>query len=206
VFVATPPSAPKVQIQPVVSLGGADLYLADSDGTNVLRLTSARDATEANGMGVWSRDGRQIAFASNRDGNWEVWVMEADGANQRQLTHTDGEDTVNLPVGWAPDGRTVAFGSSRDAEGQNPWIFTDVYTIEVDGTGETRRTFSLNDGGFARAMAWDEEGIQGMWSPDGSMETLGTFRLVGEDFGFEETADPAGHGASCAPGTIEEVR
>ena len=36
---------------------------------------------------VWSPDGKRIAFTSNRDGNYEIYVMDADGGNQRNLTH-----------------------------------------------------------------------------------------------------------------------
>ena len=34
----------------------------------------------------------QIAFASNRDGNWEIYVMDADGKNQQRLTRNHHSD------------------------------------------------------------------------------------------------------------------
>ena len=34
----------------------------------------------------WFRDGKRIAFQSNRTGRMEVWVMNADGSGQRQIT------------------------------------------------------------------------------------------------------------------------
>jgi tricorn protease-like protein len=185
-------------MQPVVKLGGADIYVADVDGSNVRRLTTVRDTTEGNGLGPWSHDGTRIAFGSDRDGNWELWLMNADGTGQRQLTHTEGE-TVNSPSAWSPDDRMIAFGSSGDGKGDNPWIFLDVYTLEVESGEVRRRTHLLDEGGFARASAWDTAGVRGTWSPDGSMESLGTFRLAGDDFAFEETAEPAGHGARCTP-------
>jgi Tol biopolymer transport system component len=196
-FLATPISAPRIGIQPVVTLSGADLYAATADGSDIRRLTNTRDTVEGNGLTVWSHDGTQIAFASDRDGNWEVWLMNADGTDQRQLTYTEGTETVNIPVAWSPDDRIIAFGSSRDGKGGNPWIYSDVYTVDVRSGEVQRRTRMLEEGGFARAMGWDSAGIRGSWSPDGSLERIGTFRLVGEGFAMEPLDEPAGHGATC---------
>jgi hypothetical protein len=44
-------------------------------------------------------DGRSIVFASNRDGNSELYVMNADGSRQRRLTRDPAED--DFPV-WSP--------------------------------------------------------------------------------------------------------
>lgn len=37
---------------------------------------------------VWSPDGGQILFVSNRDGNDELYIMESDGSNVRRITHS----------------------------------------------------------------------------------------------------------------------
>jgi len=198
-FLATRPGAPRLGMQPVVKAGGADIYVADINGSNVRPLTTVRDTTVGHLLGPWSHDGTRIAYSSNRDGNWEVWLMNADGSDQRQLTHTNGEAIVNVPSAWSPDDRMIVFGSSRDGKGENPWIFRDVYTVEVESSEVQRRTHMLEQGGFAGASRWDSAGVHGTWSPDGSLDSLASFRLVGEDFVFEETAEPAGHGARCTP-------
>ncbi len=49
-----------------------------------------------------------MAFASNRDGNWEIYTMNGDGTDVRRLTARDEDDRVPA---WAPDGKTLAAGS-----------------------------------------------------------------------------------------------
>ena len=48
---------------------------------------------------VASSRGRRIAFVSDRDRDWEIFVMDADGYNQTQLTDNDDWD---LSPAWGP--------------------------------------------------------------------------------------------------------
>ncbi|MFA6107832.1 MAG: leucine-rich repeat domain-containing protein [Candidatus Latescibacterota bacterium] len=78
---------------------------------------------------VWSPDGQQIAFVSNRDGNQELYIVNADGSGLMRLTHDDGYDTASA---WSPDGRWLAFNTNRETR----W---DVFV--VDNKGKT--TYNL---------------------------------------------------------------
>ncbi|MBU0492365.1 MAG: VCBS repeat-containing protein [Chloroflexi bacterium] len=75
----------------------------------------------------WSPDGTQIAFSSNRDGQFEIYVMDADGTNQRRLTDSDLDDY--FPA-WSPDGKQIAFFSVK-----RPGQRQDVCVVNADGTG-----------------------------------------------------------------------
>ena len=90
----------------------------DADGSNVRRLTSHRAMDY---WPVWSPDGKRLAFTSNRDGNYEIYVMNADGTGLRNLTRHRGQDNYAT---WSPDGKRLAFISNRDGG-------HDVYVMEV---------------------------------------------------------------------------
>lgn len=49
-----------------------DLYLVNSDGSNVRRLT---DNPANDGLPAWSPDGKWLAFASDRGGQWGIWLL-----------------------------------------------------------------------------------------------------------------------------------
>jgi TolB protein len=51
------------------------------DGSGLSQVTG--DAA-ANFYPSWSPDGRRVAFSSNRDGDWDIFVMDIDGSNVRQ--------------------------------------------------------------------------------------------------------------------------
>lgn len=54
----------------------------------------------------WSPSGAQLAFASNRSGQFEIWVVDADGRNPRMVTA--GSGTKTAPA-WSPDGKAIMF-------------------------------------------------------------------------------------------------
>jgi Tol biopolymer transport system component len=93
------------------------------------------------------KDVSPIAFASKRDGNWEIYVMDAAGTSRR-LTRREGEDRFPL---WSPDRTRIAFGSTtgRTADGWDLWV------MEVDG-GNARK---LHSGIVAKSQrGWSRDG------------------------------------------------
>jgi hypothetical protein len=71
--------------------GSGDIYTlpADAVPTTVPTRLTATSFPEADP--VWSPDSRRIAFASNRDGTWRIYVMDADGTDVSQLPKGTGD-------------------------------------------------------------------------------------------------------------------
>ncbi|MGD8793740.1 MAG: hypothetical protein PVF47_14390, partial [Anaerolineae bacterium] len=110
--------------------GRCGLIVANADGSNPIQITThANDAAPR-----WSPNGGQIAFHSDRDGNWEIYVINADGTWLRRITLNPTTDI--MPV-WSPDGLRIAFRSDRQG-GRAVWLTSGI------GGGATK----LIDAGF----------------------------------------------------------
>jgi len=93
----------------------------------------------------WSPDGARIVFASNRDGNYELYIMRADGSTIERLTDTPGDEASPH---WSPDGERVVYSAQ---EGSSSHLFI----VSASGGGATQIT-----GG-------DGLDLWPAWSPDG---------------------------------------
>ncbi len=84
-----------------------DLYRVPSQGGEAVPLTihKAHDF-----MPVWSPDGKQVAFASERYGNFDLFLVAAEGGDVRRLT---GHSAQEYPYAFSQDGRYVYFGAAR---------------------------------------------------------------------------------------------
>ncbi|MGD8623761.1 MAG: hypothetical protein PVF47_14015 [Anaerolineae bacterium] len=60
---------------------------------------------------MWSSDGKQMTFNSQRDGNYEVYIMNADGSNARNISQSPNS-TEGL-ADWSPDDRRLVVYSDR---------------------------------------------------------------------------------------------
>jgi Tol biopolymer transport system component len=106
-----------------------DMFVADREGKILHQLTKEKGY---DAEGAYSKDGKLIAFCSDRDGDADIYVMNADGSKVKQLTDAPGYDGGPF---ISPDGKWVIFRSDRKKAEH-----LQLYVIGVDGKHETALT------------------------------------------------------------------
>jgi Tol biopolymer transport system component/DNA-binding winged helix-turn-helix (wHTH) protein len=91
---------------------------------------------------AWSPDGRSVAYAADRAGNFDIWVQPVDSAAAVRVTSSDAQD---WQPAWSPDGRNLVFRSERAGGG--------LFVVPAGGGTERR----ISDFGYYP-----------QWSSDGS--------------------------------------
>ena len=85
------------------------IWVVSQNGAENTRIVTDPSA----GFPAWSPDGTRIAFMSNRDGNWDIYLVGADGQGLRRLTRSKSSE--GAPT-WSPDGKAVAYMSDQDGQ------------------------------------------------------------------------------------------
>ncbi len=123
-----------------------------------------------------SPDGKKIAFTSNRDGDFDLYVMRAnepEGPTNVPVKLTrDGSnpDSIGLSDGapyWSPDGKRIAFQSTRMGDAD---FNTDVWVMEARPEGSTNVPVRLT----SKALSAYEG--RPAWSPDGKKIAFQSYR------------------------------
>jgi TolB protein len=123
--------------------GDTEIFLVDPDLGDARNLTRSPRSRER--YPSWSPDGMQIAFNSDRDGTFNLYVVGADGANLRQLTHEKRGVEAGMQS-WTADGKWIYFG--------------------LFGKGEPRMCRIAPDGSGFQEVG---KGIDPAVSPDGKL-------------------------------------
>jgi Tol biopolymer transport system component len=152
-------------------LAGAIALIALAVAINfvISRLQSTSSATNATETASTLPESRLLAFASDQNGNFDIYTVHADGSGLTNLTNHPGNDSNPI---WSPDGKYIAFESDRDG-------FRQIYLINADGSNLARITNEEADHG----LPLNYDGKYNPWSPDGSKLVF-----VQEDPGGETAA------------------
>ncbi|MFB3829613.1 MAG: protein kinase, partial [Bryobacteraceae bacterium] len=103
-------------------------------------------STRVEGYPDISPDGKRIVFASDRTGNWEIWVSDPDGSKAVQLTNMAGARTIHPR--FSPDGQQVVFDAVLDASHR------DLHLVG-------------SSGGRVRRLTAESQNFRASFSPDG---------------------------------------
>jgi Tol biopolymer transport system component len=136
---------------------------------------------------AFSPDSRQLAFLSDRSGNFEVWIAQREGkhfVSPRQLTH--GLGWYPSSVVWSPDGQTLAVGISNT---------NDIEMVDVHSGAISH----LRLPGLENSATWSPQ-----WSSDGRWVYLTAW---GDQHGiFRASATPVPAVEKVVAGSPREVR
>ncbi len=112
-------------------LDKTDIYLLDVRTGGITKLTDTSARYEHLS---WSPTGEQLALASDRDGDWDVYVMDVGKRLLSNLTNDSVMHDGLYGLDWSPDGRRVVFSSG-------PYGGDDeLFIVAVDGTQRIRLT------------------------------------------------------------------
>jgi len=115
---------------------GAELYISDLDGKNIVRLTNNKvyDAEV-----TYAPDGHKIIFGRQIDGQMDLWTMDPDGSNQKQITFTpDWQEGGAL---YLPDNKTIITRAWKKSEEGNRGRSMQLFTLNEDGSNLKQITF-----------------------------------------------------------------
>ena len=156
------PDGKKLAFCSTIEEGNSEIYVANSDGTNIRRITfnNAIDTSPA-----WSPNSREIAFTSDRGGTPQIYIMDAEGSNVRRISFGG---SYHDATAWSPTGDRIIYVSRVDQ------IF-DLYVLNL----RTNKIIKLTE-----SNARNESPC---WSPDGrhiifSSNLNGTIQLYTIDY------------------------
>jgi hypothetical protein len=129
-----------------ISPANAEIFIANLDGSNVVRLTTDDHTDNQPSL---SPDAATVVFTSTRSGRPRIWTMGADGSNPTALNTGSTTDVPESAPRYSPGGGRILFSSPRTNT-------TQIWIVPAAGGTATQVTHDVNGAFF------------GSWSPDGN--------------------------------------
>jgi len=119
--------------------GEREVYVMDLaavvQGAGDAAIVNLSQHRAADWQPAWSPDGKQVAFSSYRDGNWEIYAVQADGTDLVRLTNDPATD---FSPSWSPDGTRLLFMSRRRGD-------ADLFVLDLATSKLAQLTRSKRD-------------------------------------------------------------
>lgn len=143
-----------------------DIYVVNTEGGKAIQLTTSASYDYCP---VWSNDGKTIAFASDRNGNFDIYTVPVDGGVAKRVTTFSANET---PLAFSPDDKEIYYSASiqkdaADAQFAAGWM-TELYKVPVEGgrpqqvTAATVCSVSF-DGDGESFLYYDRKGSENIW-------------------------------------------
>jgi TolB protein len=116
----------------------------------ILALLSVGGMTSGCGGGAGGATQTYVYFASDRDGDWDLYEMKINGTATRALDFANSAESEIRPM-ISPDGRQIAYASNADG---GSW--PDIYVANLDGSGTPLKI--TDDSAPVDYPAWSPDG------------------------------------------------
>ena len=128
-----------------------DVYVVNANGGKALQITTN---AAYDGDPIWSPDGKQIAFATDRNGNFDVYLVSAEGGVAQRITTNSATE---IPLAFSPDGKEIYFSAQIQKAAENVqfasgWI-TELYKVSTEG-GRPEQVVAVP----VSSMSFDKDG------------------------------------------------
>lgn len=135
-----------------------DIFIAPVSGGDIRLLNTPR-AEHVEDV-TWSGDGRQVAFASDAEGDFDIYSMPVLGGEAQILTLNDAEDR---DPAWSPVDDVILYASDQASPNE-----LEIFSMDTNGQNIHRLTEAQNS---SFAPAWSSDGTQIVFLSDRNQRT-----------------------------------
>lgn len=134
-----------------------DIWTVPTAGGTAVRLMATPNY-EANP--IWSPDSKRIAFASDKNGNFDVFTVPVTGGVPTRLTFDSASE---IPESFTPDGSQVYFSAAIQDPAKSALFpsgrMSEVYAVDASGKSGARQVLATP----AQKISWGSDKSKGGW-------------------------------------------